>query len=230
MYCNRCGNVVEESDRFCSNCGAPIVKAESVNNPYAVGTQYENNRRYDVDAPDIPGFGGAVATCFRKYFCLRGRASRSEYWRWVLFVVLTYWLPFWEGRGLLRTNVVLGRTLLIASSILWLVCFIPGICVGVRRLHDIGRSGWFILLRVVPLSMYVFILILGRITIWSAHGLPEEYLPEAYIRRVWSRTITLLLLTCCLLFVGKFILAVLACLQSQKGDNKYGKEPVKRIR
>ena len=230
MNCSNCGAEFRDDLAFCPDCGAPVAGTEEATNLFATETQHENSRRFDINAPDIPGFGGAVATCFRKYFCLRGRASRSEYWRWVLFVVLTYWLPFWEGRGLLRTNVVLGRTLLIASSILWLVCFIPGICVGVRRLHDIGRSGWFILLRVVPLSMYVFILILGRITIWSAHGLPEEYLPEAYIRRVWSRTITLLLLTCCLLFVGKFILAVLACLQSQKGDNKYGKEPVKRIR
>ena len=225
MYCNRCGNVVEESDRFCSNCGAPIVKAESVNNPYAVGTQYENNRRYDVDAPDIPGFGGAVATCFRKYSSLRGRASRSEYWSWVLFVFLTYWAPLMLGGWLAGINAGVGSLCMLVPSILGFVYASPGICVGVRRLHDIGRSGWFVLLKIVPYCTFIVLgILMVALSVMHVNEPGEVAEKSVLIDTRLSQSLIWLYLA------GKFVLAILSSFPGQKGANRYGEAPVKHVR
>jgi uncharacterized membrane protein YhaH (DUF805 family) len=80
-------------------------------------------------------FGQAISAVFSKYATFEGRARRSEYWWWALFQVLvslvTCWIP-------------------IINAIASLALFLPSLAVGVRRLHDINRSGWFILLPVAP--------------------------------------------------------------------------------
>jgi uncharacterized membrane protein YhaH (DUF805 family) len=80
----------------------------------------------------------AVKICFKKYFDFKGRASRSEYWYFVLFIVIGYAIGF----GLIFA----------ASQLFWLLAvfiiaiIIPWISVAVRRLHDINKSGWFVAL------------------------------------------------------------------------------------
>ena len=77
----------------------------------------------------------AVKTGFKKYFDFKGRASRSEYWYFILFIFLGY------GAGILL--------MLITPALLWLLgiffigIIIPAIAVTARRLHDIDKSGWF---------------------------------------------------------------------------------------
>jgi len=100
----------------------------------------ENNDKVDdLMAPDFPQ---AVKTCFKKYFEIKGRASRSEYWYFILFTFLGY------GAGFL-----LG---LIAPVLLWLLgifvlaILIPAITVAARRLHDINKSGWYQALPLPP--------------------------------------------------------------------------------
>ena len=90
-------------------------------------------------APDFPQ---AIKICFKKYFEIKGRASRSEYWYFILFILLGY------GAGIL-----LG---LIAPVLLWLLgifvlaILIPAITVAARRLHDINKSGWYQALPIPP--------------------------------------------------------------------------------
>ena len=102
--------------------------------------KFENNDNVDdLMAPDFPQ---AVKTCFKKYFDFKGRASRSEYWYFILFTFLGY------GAGFL-----LG---LIAPALLWLLgifvlaILIPVITVAARRLHDINKSGWYQVLPLPP--------------------------------------------------------------------------------
>lgn len=84
-------------------------------------------------------FTQSISSGFRRYFDLRTRSSRSEYWWWTLFSVLI---------GV--TAVVLdellfgGRAVLDTVSTLTLLA--PGLSVAVRRLHDVDRSGWWILI------------------------------------------------------------------------------------
>ena len=81
-------------------------------------------------------FGEAIKTCFSKYADFSGRARRSEFWYWTLFSflvgIILAWIP------------VLGQIICLAF-------FVPGLAVSVRRLHDIGRSGWWYLLCFVPI-------------------------------------------------------------------------------
>ena len=87
-------------------------------------------------------FSQAVRMAFDSYCRFQGRSSRSEYWWWVLFVAI---LSFCIGiiEGILGFSMTAVRT---TSGILSLVLLLPGLGLSVRRLHDIGKSGWWILL------------------------------------------------------------------------------------
>ena len=73
--------------------------------------------------------------------------SRSEYWWWTLFVFLASF-----GAGML--DVMMGSgDLSIFSGILSLALFVPNICVAIRRCHDSGHSGWWVICPIVGLIM-----------------------------------------------------------------------------
>lgn len=94
-------------------------------------------------------FLDAIKQGFRKYVTFSGRARRSEFWYWVLFSTLVSWVVGgWSvipsfvdaASGNSNTNAALGTGL---SSLVSLALFLPSLAVGVRRLHDTGRSGWW---------------------------------------------------------------------------------------
>ncbi|MBB1138770.1 DUF805 domain-containing protein [Myroides sp. WP-1] len=73
----------------------------------------------------------------KNYFNFNGRARRSEFWYFMLFNCIIAFVLGFIG-GLLNTSLL--------SSIYSLAVLLPGIGVAVRRMHDIGKSGWFILI------------------------------------------------------------------------------------
>lgn len=83
-------------------------------------------------------FVDAVKNCFVNYVGFSGRATRSEYWWWVLFVLVI---------AVVMELLNLG----MIGSLVPLVTLLPSIAVGARRLHDIGKSGWWQLLALIPL-------------------------------------------------------------------------------
>ena len=87
----------------------------------------------------------------KKYAVFEGRARRTEYWMFFLFnLIISFVIGFVEGMfgspGILY--------LIYALAVL-----IPGIAVSVRRLHDIGKSGWWILIGLVPLVGPIILLV-----------------------------------------------------------------------
>ena len=92
--------------------------------------------------------------CFKNYAKFSGRASRTEYWYFVLFNTLISLIPtvlvFQSGGRL--------DELMVVSYLYSLVAFLPGLAVGVRRMHDVGKSGWFIL---IPLYNLILALTKG---------------------------------------------------------------------
>jgi uncharacterized membrane protein YhaH (DUF805 family) len=99
------------------------------------------------------GFGQSITTCFSKYATFAGRASRSEFWWWVLFVGILWFIGAVLD-GLIGTTyrVPLGSadaTVGIIHTILVLVVLLPGISVAVRRLHDTDKSGWWWWLNII---------------------------------------------------------------------------------
>ena len=92
--------------------------------------------------------------CLQQYGYLNGRARRSEYWYFSLF---NFIIAF--AIGFLLTPI-LGPTISIRIGYIYgFAVFIPSVAVGVRRLHDIGKSGWFILLSLIPLVGPIVLLI-----------------------------------------------------------------------
>lgn len=88
------------------------------------------------------GFLEAVGVCLRRYFTLSGRASRSEYWYFVLFIVLAGIVSGIFDLALFGPDPQ-GDSGPIASLVS-LLLFIPSQTAAVRRLHDTGRSGWWV--------------------------------------------------------------------------------------
>lgn len=102
------------------------------------------------------GFGTAVSTVFRKYVRFSGRARRSEYWWWSLFVgilsIAALLLDSTSGTGVSDgTGPVQG--------LLTVALLLPNLAVTVRRLHDTGRSGWRVLLGLIPIVGFILLLV-----------------------------------------------------------------------
>lgn len=85
-------------------------------------------------------FTEAIRTVLSKYATLSGRAARPEYWWWVLFILLLN----------IVTSLADGSGHIL-SFIIAMALLVPGFCVSVRRLHDTGRSGWWLLVFPIPL-------------------------------------------------------------------------------
>jgi uncharacterized membrane protein YhaH (DUF805 family) len=84
-----------------------------------------------------------------KYATFDGRARRSEYWYFVLFYLLILvGLTFVDGLiGTLNEEAGIG----VLGGLFALGTMVPGLAVTVRRLHDINRSGWWVLIGIIPL-------------------------------------------------------------------------------
>ena len=89
-------------------------------------------------------FQDSIKSCFNKYGNINGRATRSEYWYWALFVFIVSIFTLVIDVNLLGSSIDDAFTPL--NSIWTLAVLIPGIAVTVRRLHDVNRSGWWILI------------------------------------------------------------------------------------
>ncbi|WP_029352426.1 DUF805 domain-containing protein [Bosea sp. 117] len=101
----------------------------------------------------------AVSSVFNKYATFEGRAPRSEYWWWVLFIVIVNWatslLDFavFAGYALYRFGDTQAFTPI--TSLVGLALLIPSIAVGVRRFHDMDRTGWWILIGLTGIGAFV---------------------------------------------------------------------------
>lgn len=94
---------------------------------------------------------------FKNYANFYGRASRTEYWMFLVFnitfAIITYSIDLTFDLG----NEKYGFGILY--TLYALICFIPGLALAVRRLHDVNKSGWYFLLALVPLlNIYLIVL------------------------------------------------------------------------
>lgn len=84
----------------------------------------------------------------KKYAQFSGRSRRKELWMFVLFNMLIVFVL--EILGIVLRENALGKIILFLLVIYALATLIPGLAVGIRRLHDTGRSGWWLLICLVP--------------------------------------------------------------------------------
>ena len=88
-------------------------------------------------------FGQAISTCFAKYATFSGRASRPEFWWFFLFQVLVS-----------IAASMLSDTL---SGLVGLALLRPALAAGTRRLHDIGKSGWWQLIMLTVIGWFAMV-------------------------------------------------------------------------
>lgn len=186
IKCKYCGQMVEDSATTCPTCGQPVERpAASSSNPQQTSTppnyNQPNNGQQAPNYQQAPGYqqrpnyqqqaGGynyqqqqqqrqrivtapngmpmrnlevleACKMFWTRYVDFEGRSRRAEFWWSYLMVFLIY--------------TFLGWTVIAP-----LACIIPMIAVSVRRLHDIGKSGWYYLVFLVPVVGTILMIIWG---------------------------------------------------------------------
>lgn len=101
-----------------------------------------------------------IKTVLNRYVQFSGRARRMEFWLWTVSV----WVVLVVGFGLAAaTGVVLGEIvaglLSMLVSLLALAIMLPSLAVSVRRLHDTGRSAWWLLIMIIPFGSLVLLVL-----------------------------------------------------------------------
>ncbi len=86
----------------------------------------------------------------RRYAEFSGRSRRKEYWMFTLLMLIAG-IVAGTIEGILGVNTMVGGIYGPLTTLLILGTIVPGISVGVRRLHDTDRSGWWLLIAVIPL-------------------------------------------------------------------------------
>ena len=140
----------------------------------------------------------------RKYADFSGRAPRAEYWWYTLAIVVLAFI-------LTNLELLIGLDGTVGpygplSLLLGLALFIPGLAVTVRRLHDTNRSGWWILIAVIPYVMVGYI-------VGSAQARGE------------TASLGTLGLAGIVALIGGLTLLVFMLLPGTKGDNRFGPSP-----
>ena len=95
-------------------------------------------------------FTEAISSGFRKYGDFSSRSRRSEYWYWSLFVFLSSIILAIVDE--LTTGFLLG-------TVFSLVTLLPGLAVSIRRLHDIDRTGWWLLIVLIPIIGTIILIV-----------------------------------------------------------------------
>jgi len=93
-------------------------------------------------------FAEAISSGFSKYVQFGGRSSRSEYWYWTLFAFIASVVA-----SIVDATLGIG----IVSAIVGLGLILPGLAVSARRLHDIDRTFWWVLLTFTVIGTLVLI-------------------------------------------------------------------------
>lgn len=157
MKCRKCGELVGSFAKECPVCGASLsedIQDMILNEPKTV-VNPEHIHQEDCSVDSHPGsndswgvtpsFGPltAVQLFFTRFADFKGRARRSEYWWASLFVYIL--------------NMALTAIAPEAGSMLTVVLLIPSTALCIRRLHDVGKSGWWYLLIFVPFGAFVLL-------------------------------------------------------------------------
>ncbi|WP_220799290.1 DUF805 domain-containing protein [Roseobacter sp. OBYS 0001] len=181
----------------------------------------------------------SVKTCFRKYFTFSGRASRSEYWKfWLFWLLINVALVLvnsaifgpvheigvgtWTAPDGTQTVEPFNNTIYtggIFANVFSLAVLVPGVAVACRRLHDIGRSGWW---QVMPFALIfvvtgaVIVMSVGWTAFLAGFNTPGGITVQNPSGAVFA----------ILLILGSFaILLFWLCKKSQPGPNTYGPNP-----
>ena len=163
------------------------------------------------------GFGEAIKQGFRGYVGFRGRATRAEYWWWVLFVFLAS-LGFSIVDGIIRAATG-GNIFGIFEFLFFLATFLPYLAVTARRLHDIGKTGWWLAIWYILPSL-AWVIAVGLWIGAVASAVVPGLAPPAFALAIIISIIAVFL------SLGVIVWSVIWLVQQgDPGPNRYGPDP-----
>ena len=144
----------------------PVSTSEELEDSESVEekSEYEleeekRDKTFDDDNIEGLNFFEAIKICLKKYFIIKGRASRSEYWfLQLLFTPFAFYVGYWSDP--VSTGTMDPPQLYILSTIIVIFLFIPAITSQIRRFHDRDKSGWFILINFIPIVGWIIALVM----------------------------------------------------------------------
>ncbi len=201
-YCPQCGTEIS-GERYCLQCG--------------VSSLADERTREEFDDAIIPTFKGAYYKMWTRD--ARGRAGRTEFWNVALAQLLiflpwlTYFVAYFWLREILRVNLddvahIFYAVLTLVSMIYAVLTFARCVFLFVRRLHDLGLSGWFWPLALLPFVGAIFNLI--ALFVWRLRGVGLSG---------WFWLLALVP------FVGAIFVLIVGLSPSENKDNRFGKKP-----
>lgn len=137
-----------------------VYKALGASSTGGVTTVLQNASQTRNENGQLSLFALFLETLTKRYAQFSGRASKREFWGFMLFKIVAVVAIFFVTVIMSEINKSLGS---IFSLLYWLFVIalvIPDLSVGVRRLHDIGKSGWWYLIAFVPLIGTIWLIIL----------------------------------------------------------------------
>lgn len=185
-----------------------------------------------VTARPTMGFVEAVKTCLKKYFDFKGRARRSEFWWFVLFFLLVYFvgsmvMAFIAEMLAEALDMDVAKVAIVLVTLLALAFFFPFIAVLTRRLHDTGRGGWWVALAVLCSITYSACYYAIMWPVLSQMGTNPYELMKSMTDAVMESPVLATVMTgagmlSMLLFL---VLLIFTLLDSKWETNKYGPSP-----
>jgi len=213
-YCPNCGSQMKAGAKFCGACGQTI-DAEVATDALPI--------------EDLSLFG-YFCNCLegKNYTKFSGRARRKEYWGFFLFdFIMTLVIPLVSWILLLRAIMIDGGNSPFAKvpnilGWLWyLYIFFPSLAVMIRRLHDIGKSGWNIIWLRLPTIVFM-----GFVVLMEIGTISETYILNIFNESAGCIIVGISIVMCLIIAI---IELVWFCTKGNKGGNKYGPDPKGRL-
>ena len=163
MFCLTCGTEAAIDAKYCENCGTRLPATGAA----AIVDTSPNSGSDPIMKPNafssrpvgsMMSFKQAMSNLFRKYLDFKGRASRAEYW-WPILACILVTQPINIAIIVFKyTGIpVLAGLLQIINGIITIGLCIPYLSLAVRRLHDTGKTGWWLLLYFTILGIFVLL-------------------------------------------------------------------------
>lgn len=157
--CPVCAEEIDEGTEICPYCHERIGKSKEKPAEVICSTAKTSEKSSKIEVKSKHSFNGFCATYFfdilRKHYAdFRGTESRKSYWYFILYGMIAVF-------GVSFLGMLFGTgTFICFYLIISLALCIPTVAIAVRRLHDIGKTGWWILISMVPLVGFIWLLIL----------------------------------------------------------------------
>lgn len=183
MYCTKCGNEVGQN-AYCPHCGSMIINNAADVNSNGAGSGSQGT---DFGGAEVESFNliSAYKSMFKKYAQFSGRSRRSEYWYAALANCIIMIAAELIYMILLASSIISGRAstgTVVFNVIMYvltigysLAVIVPSLALWIRRLHDIGKSGWYTLLGLIPWVGSIVLLVFACMD--SQPG-PNQYGPN----------------------------------------------------